>query len=310
MDIAIQAFGLSINVDGTADPDMFGQGLRMSDCLIIDNVVLESINSYDFRDIEANDADLTLTNCGPGNLLNSKWDGITSTYAAAPAAPPTSGPGFIDASGVTCGVLAVSGLAKCRFSKDTRVDAVAGAIIDTATDAGYIEALGVILSSVQVTFDLQNLDQDVVTFDYAKILGQVSVADVGTSTNRAGANFRHAELLDQVGPHVAGDFCDMDLRAALFSQDSLAVAGSGAIDRSVWIQTIPAGNTGVDVDWANTGGPIPFVTAPEHVSSECDLAVEMPIAITTKSATDVAYTKGGVGDAADVVVSAFKDYVG
>ena len=301
---------LGINVDGTADEDMFDGFFNISDVIMLTGLTMQSVNKYELRNIQAKDTDLTIVDCGPGISYTSEWDNITASYAAAPATAPAIGRGDLRAlATIVKGTLTVNTLASVLFSKDSEIRTIAGDLIDTAADVGYIQALGYITGNIDVTFDLQNADSDIITCDFAKIGGTVTVADVGTSTFRGGANFRSAELLDQNGPHTAGDACDMDLRGALFNQASLAVAGDGTIDRSVWVQTILGGNSATPVPWANGGGVVPYPSAPDYVGHECNLAAEMPVAITTKSATQVAYTKGGAGDGANVVVCAIRDYV-
>jgi len=306
-DLAVSNTGANpaISIDGSADPAMFAGTFRVIDCLLVGAVNLQSINDFSFRDTETNSA-LSIQDCGDGVIANCKWNSITDGYVAAPANPPMSGPGTITINGTNGGVLTVNGLARVRLSKDTEVTSVGGALLDALVElapyAGYIEDLGYIGGAINVTFNLQQADAAVCVFDFAKVAGLVTIADSGAGANRGSASFRNAELLDKEGPHTAGNLCDMDLRGCVFAQPSLAVAGNGAIDRSVWTQVIPAGNSGAPVAWG-----IPYVTAPQYVGHECADVTEMPIAITTKSATQVAYTKGA-GDAADVVVCAQKDF--
>jgi hypothetical protein len=310
--------GYSVEVDGSADADMFDGQFVIERVFADSDIRLQVVNNMRFNTILMAEADMRLTNCGGGTILGSTFDLLYVLYQAAPAVAPTSGPVFLAASTTVANVLNVQGLSLVSFGKDTQIGEVAASIVDNAAGCGFVQASGKIpgldilgvVRSIDVEFTLTNDSHEVCRFDYAEIGGRVTIGDAaGGGTERGTPSIRNAMLYDTDGPHTFGDLTDVDLRESAFSQNSLVVNDAATVDRTRWIQIIPEGRSGTPVAWANGTNAVPYPAArgPQHVTHECADVSEMPIAITTKSATQVAYTKGGV-DAVEVVVCGFRDY--
>lgn len=309
--------GNSLVVDGSADTDMFDP-IRIDNVSSLGDVSLSVVNNFRITNLVMGDADIRFMNCGGGVVLDSDFDLFAVTYQLAPPVAPDSGVVAIAVSTSLCNVLNCQGIPYVVFGKDTQAIYVTASILDNATRSGFVQVNGKIpgfdiagiVRSIDITFNLENGDGEVCRFDFAEIGGRVTIGSDG-STDRGRANIRNAMLYDQDGPHTVGALTDLDLRESAFSQESLIVAASGTVDRTRWIQTILAGNSNTPVAWANASNPVPYPAGriPDHVTHECALVAEMPIAISDKSATQVEYTKGGA-DVVDVVVCAFRQYAG
>jgi hypothetical protein len=219
------------------------------------------------------------------------------------------------------GNVTVSNLGVFAAAEDVQLNDLTGVLTDVAVavggrTAGSIIYWGSVLGDANVTFDFDDqAGQIPLILDGARMSGSLTfgLAVGGTGGNVARCRALHAKFYDTNAAITSNSEAVIDLRGSLYSQavlvsaDPEATGTAGTIDRSHWVQTLAAGNTGVNIAWANAGGSVPYPAAPTYVGHECVNVAEMPIAITTKTATQVAYTKGGA-DGSDVVVCAYREF--
>lgn len=283
-----------MEVNGTLNANIFTQGFHLVNVHAPNGQVnFYSINEYEIESVQG--STLGIFNCGPGPMYDSQWNNVGVIYETAPVEPPASGRGILYGSSIQVyNELSVQTLGAVAFGKDTQVGTITGTIEDTATACGYIwmagNVPGIAGVSVNVTFVLTNNDTEIIRLDYALVGGTVTVDDAGGSTNRAKVNLRHAELLDTTGPHTAGDLTDIDLRGGLFTQGSLAVAGTGTIDRTHWYITEADGDGAASFGVA-IAPPYPIGTTDYEVNVEGDVLADLPVQIDTKVAAQFNRTK-------------------
>jgi hypothetical protein len=179
---------------------------------------------------------LNIFNCSEIQLNNCDFSQITTEYEVTPLAPPSEGVAWITvANTIVREDVNVLGLAKVALTDDTQVggDIVAVLLDNVDNLCGTVWSSGRVVGGVDIEFNFTNAGEEgfvyeVCRFDYCRIGGAFSV--VGTGTQNGDANARNA-ILASNQTHTAGARCTMDLRGTIVDQTSLAVAGSGTIDR-------------------------------------------------------------------------------
>lgn len=269
--------------------------------------VTTAIRVY-LTDIQA-EGGITLNEVGSAIYENLDVDSLTVGYDAT-AVEPTGGRGPHAGTGILVAqAFTVNNQAWVALGAESAVGAIAGSLTDTAAAYGIIDFQGRCTGNCVVAFEFTEagLDPHVgVRLDSAELAGALQVADTGVAgTQRCVVHARHALLQNETADvNQAGDLTDMDLRGAQFAQDSLSVAGNGAIDRTNWVQLIEQGQTtNVTENWANAGGNVPYVTAPEHVAVEGDLIVDLPVQVTSKSTSQIQILK--TADTGNILVNAY-----
>lgn len=304
-DISVTATGLGSAIYANAatnnEPDSF-------DALYLLRVNTESASGLDISVTLGNMMYIRDVDAAGGvvfrEVAEAIYEDLVAGYWTVRFAPdqitPTAGRLAHAATGVIIdNALTVESLAWVAVGADSAVGSISGELSDddTFNVYGIIDFQGRVVGDTDVTFGFTEaaLNPHVgVRMDSAELGGHLQVADSGdTGTERCVVQARHALLKDTTADvNQAGALVDMDIRGATFEQDSLSVADDGAIDRTHWVQEIAAGNSpATPVDWANSGGAVPYVTAPEFVGTESDTIGELPIAVVAKTTSSVTCEK-------------------
>jgi hypothetical protein len=259
-----------VSIDCTAQPTSFDGGVAIVDCAFVNSVdapgvLVRTCNQVLLRNVNGKDVSWDIKNCAKGYAYDSLVNNITVDWDAA-TDPPSGTRGAFAMTGVQSkGTLTVNGEGWVGMGNDCQVAAIAGALGDDASIHGIIDFMGRCVGGVAVTFDFQNAMGSgfhrAVKLPHADIGGTVSVADVGTSSQRCQVTAQHAIFRTTTNQTItAGAWCDMDLRTASFVADALAVAGDGTIDRSIHRQYVAAGTVlPLTMTIADTSGnPVPF----------------------------------------------------
>jgi len=286
-----------LSIDGTNDLNLGDNGRIQIDNVSLSNVhtvalAVSIVGSMDMNQIWRGNAGSFVFNQTGNIFINSATIDDVVTDNDPTGVEPNAGYGSVILNSTIAGDVTVSNIAQFVGTDDVQINDLTADLVDTAGgEFGSINFSGRITGDIAVTFDAVTATRLFLILDYARISGSFTFADAGGAGLFLGlCRAKHATFFNtDAGSIVAGSQSQVDLRMALFDQDSLDSVGAtaGEIDRTHWVQTETAVTTGDDpITWSNAGGAIPYPTgvAPSFVGTEVPVKATGPVQVTAKTA--------------------------
>lgn len=231
---------------------------------------------------------------------------------------PAAGFDAVIYNSAVCADVTVTNLGQFVGTDDVEIVDLSGDLVDTAGgDFGNINMSGRVTGDVAVTFDAITASVLFLILDYARISGSFTFGRTaaGTGTRPGLCRAKHATFFDTTDNSItADDYASVDLRMALFDQDSLqslstVSAVDGTFDRTNWVQAETAvTTTDYAVTWSNANGSVPYPTggAPLFVGTEVTAKATGPVQVDAKTATGCTLQSTVQGN---VVLNAYRSYL-